>query len=146
MGQTTRSGPFLPGDENILASSIGQRLLDRAPRGSEVHLSNQCLNASLIKQTSSLFLKINSLFGSNISLFHLVGNWAKKRHYFSMLRAWLGLLDGEIRQNSLFIPCITGKSAETDSLRTAHTTTQSPPNPGPRFDAAIVPCFPRVRP
>ena len=97
----------------------------------------------------SLFLAFHSLFGSNISLFCFVGNLVETALHISVLSGRAGLAAANFHGNSLFFPYITGNSAETGSLQTAHATTQSLSNAAnlsPRFGAAIAPCFPRIRP
>ena len=57
---------------------------------------------------NSLFLRFYSLFGSNISLLHLVGNLVEIGRNISALSGSLRLVEADFRDNSLFFPCITG--------------------------------------
>jgi hypothetical protein len=56
--------------------------------------------------------------------------WGKARE-FSRLGHMKWRIAGDICENSLFFPCLTGKSPETGSLQTACTTTYFPANPRP---------------
>jgi hypothetical protein len=75
---------------------------------------------------NSLFRLFDSLFGRKNSLFCCLGNFAEKARKSSGLDYVGRRSMSEIRENSLFFPCLTGKSAETGSLETARTARHKP--------------------
>jgi hypothetical protein len=102
--------------------------------------------AYLISAVISLFREIISLFGRNNSLLFSVGNSPEIPCYISTLPDVFWPQIGENRENSLYFPCLTGKSAETGSLRTACTASQSGDFATAAMAALNIPIFQWVTP
>ena len=93
----------------------------------------------------SLFHELNSLIPRKNSLLICLGNLAGNPIVPAGYRGAKTANHGRNHENSLYFPCLTGKSltnlTETSSLETAPTTTQFPANPALRDVEEFLPQF-----